>query len=206
MADIEYFYGANSAFAYLGAARLMDISQATGRRIIHRPVVLRDVVGAAYPQGFSGRSPAHYAYYFGREIERWAEFRGVTFKGGIPANHGNDTTLANSILIAASLRGDDVDRLAFVIMQAHWRDHADLADQDTLVALIKAAGIDPDALIEAAKTPETGAVLIANTKEAIERSVFGSPTYVVDGDMFYGQDRLELVERAIDKPFARVWS
>ncbi|MDE0808541.1 MAG: DsbA family protein, partial [Alphaproteobacteria bacterium] len=41
----------------------------------------------------------------------------------------------------------------------------------------------------------------ANTKEAIERSVFGSPTYVVDGDMFYGQDRLEMVERALSKPF-----
>lgn len=206
MAEIEYFYGANSAFAYLGAVRLMEIAQASGRRIIHRPVILREVVEAAYPQGFSGRSPAHYAYYFGREIERWAEFREVAFKGGIPTNHGNDTTLVNSILIAASAQGDDVDRLAFAIMQAHWRDHADLADQDTLAGVITAVGMDSDALIGAAQASDVGAVLVANTKEAIERSVFGSPTYVVDGDMFYGQDRLELVERAIERPFARVWS
>jgi 2-hydroxychromene-2-carboxylate isomerase len=46
----------------------------------------------------------------------------------------------------------------------------------------------------------------ANTEEAIRRAVFGSPTYVVDGDMFYGQDRLELVERALQRPFAATWS
>ena len=52
-----------------------------------------------------------------------------------------------------------------------------------------------------AETPEINAVYEANTDEAIERSVFGSPTYFVDGDMFYGQDHLELVERALERPY-----
>ncbi len=46
----------------------------------------------------------------------------------------------------------------------------------------------------------------ANTQEAIDRSLFGSPTYVVDGDVFYGQDRLEMMERALKRPYSREWS
>ncbi len=206
MAGIEYFYGANSAFAYLGAARLMQIARDTGRRIIHRPVNLGKVVGAAQLQGFAGRSPAHIAYYFGREIERWAEFRGAPLKGGIPSNHGNDSTLANAMLVVAADRDQMPDQLAFAFMQAHWNNHADLGDEATLRILTNGLGLDAGAMVGAARSDAAQAALAANTAEAIERSVFGSPTYFVDGDMFYGQDHLELVERAIDRPFARVWS
>ena len=62
-----------------------------------------------------------------------------------------------------------------------------------------------DGLLDAALAPETQAVYEANIKDAIHRSVFGSPTYFVDGDMFYGQDRLDLVERAPVTPFAGDW-
>lgn len=205
MSDIEYFYGANSAFAYLGAARLMEIAATGGRRIIHRPVDLGKVVAAAYPNGFSGRSAAHRAYYFGREIDRWAQYRNVPVKGGIPSNHGNGNVLANGLLIGAVMRGHNIDRLAHAMMQAHWRDHADLADRAILADLAGAAGLDGQRLMQAADTSEVKAVQDANTTEAIERSVFGSPTYVIDGDMFYGQDHLELVERALVRPFARNW-
>ena len=206
MADIEYFYGANSAFAYLGMARLLEIAQDTGRRIAHHPVRLGDVVGAAHPKGFSERSREHYAYYFGREIERWADHRGVAVKGGIPANHSNDSTLANAMLVVAASEDQKVDQLAFAFMQAHWRDHADLGDEATLRALATGLDLDADALVAAANGEAALATLAANTAEAIKRSVFGSPTYFIDGDMFYGQDRLELVERAISRPFAKVWS
>jgi 2-hydroxychromene-2-carboxylate isomerase len=202
---IEYFYSAHSAFAYLGSVRLMDIAKATGRQLFHKPMNLGEVVATAYPEGFRTRSAAHRAYYFGREIERWAEHRNVPFKGGVPANHGNDITLANSILIAGLLQEENVDQLAHAFMQAHWENHADLSDKQTLVSLIEGAGFDPASLIEAAKGTDVKEAYKSNTAEAIERSVFGSPTYFIDGDMFYGQDHLELVERALQKPFAKTW-
>lgn len=205
MQHIEYFYAAHSAFAYLGSVRLMEIAQASGRQLRHRPMNLDEVVGAAYPDGFRSRSAAHRAYYFGREIERWAEYRNVPFKGGVPSNHGNDITLANSVLIAGLKRGEKIDHLSHTFMQAHWKDHADLADKDTLASLIEGTGLDASSLIEAASGSDVKETYEANTAEAIERSVFGSPTYFVDGDMFYGQDRLELVERALEKPFAKIW-
>lgn len=206
MPDIEYFYSAHSAFAYLGAKRLSEVAAATNSRVVHKPIDLNLVLGAVHPNGFRGRSQAHLDYYFGREIERWAEYRNLPVKGGIPANHRNDTTLANTMLIASAELGNDVDGLAFAVMQAHWNEHADLADRATLAGLATSVGQAPDALFELAETAATKAIYAANTAEAIERSVFGSPTYFVADDMFYGQDHLDFVERAIDQPFARKWS
>ena len=103
------------------------------------------------------------------------------------------------------LQGVNVDRLAHCMLEAHWRDDADLADSATLTRLGKMAGVDPGPLLEGAPLPEVLGIYASNTEEAIARSVFGSPTYFVDGDMFYGQDHLEMVERALDQPFAGAW-
>lgn len=113
--------------------------------------------------------------------------------------------LASGILIAAAEGGMDVDRLSHGFLQGHWCDDADLSNVNTLTQIISAANLDSQALLDAARTPEIKAVFQRNTDEAIERSVFGSPTYFIDGDMFYGQDRLELVERGLQTPFAGTW-
>lgn len=205
MQEIEYFYAAHSAFAYLGSTRLMAIAAAAGRRIAHKPVDLRRVVAEAGAVPFGRRSRPHAAYFFGREIERWSEERGAPWMGRIPTHHAKDITLPNGMLIAAIARGIDVDRLAHALLEAHWRDDADLADRSSLVAIGQRAGIDPVPLLDAALSTEVQAIYQANTEEAIRRSVFGSPTYFVDGDMFYGQDRLEMLERALRTPYDGKW-
>jgi 2-hydroxychromene-2-carboxylate isomerase len=205
MQEIEYFYASHSAFAYLGSARFMAIAAAAGRRIAHKPVDLRRVVAEAGAVPFGRRSRPHAAYFFGREIERWSEERGAPWMGRIPTHHAKDITLPNGMLIAGLARGIDVDRLAHALLEAHWRDDADLADRSSLAAIGQRAGIDPVPLLDAALSTEVQAIYQANTEEAIRRSVFGSPTYFVDGDMFYGQDRLEMVERALRTPYAGKW-
>ena len=91
------------------------------------------------------------------------------------------------------------------MMEAHWREDADLADAGTVLRLGGEVGVNAGLLLAAAGSPEVRAICEANTAEAIERSVFGSPTYFVGGDMFYGQDHLALVERALDTPFSDHW-
>jgi 2-hydroxychromene-2-carboxylate isomerase len=205
MPEIEYFYSAHSAYAYLGSARFAEIARAANRRIAHKPVDLRKVVAVTGPGSTSRRAPERRSYFFGREIERWAEFRSAPVMQGFPTHHDNDITLPNGMLIAGFLQGINIDRLAHCLLEAHWRDDADLADSETLTRLGKTSGVDPAPLLEAALSPETQAVYARNTEEAINRSVFGSPTYFVDGDMFYGQDHLEMVERALQQPFAGRW-
>lgn len=202
MAEIEYFYAAHSAYAYLGSARFMAIAHAAGRTIAHRPYDLRRAIGAVGSQPFGQRSQAHLAYYFGREIERWSQERDAPIARTLPTHHANDITLPNCLLIAAQSQGGAIDGLAHALLEAHWRDDADLADPATLQSLADAAGFDGAALLAAAETPAVKAIYEANTDEAIARSVFGSPTYFVDGDMFYGQDRLEMVEKALRTPYA----
>lgn len=196
---IEYFYSAHSAYAYLGAWELQRIADAAGAQIIHRPFDFAPVLQAAGSTRIGTRSPAHIDYFFGREMVRWAEWRGLSMVRHRPTYHDNPLALANGMIIAA---GDGADDLSRAILQAHWRDDADHADGATLKRLAEGVGLDGAALLDTAGSDAIQAQHIANTDEAIRRSVFGSPTYFVGGDMFYGQDRLMMVERALARPFA----
>ena len=119
----------------------------------------------------------------------------------IPTHHFKDMTLPNCILIAAAEAGTNIDALAHAFLEAHWRDDADLTNLDTLTSAAQGTAYDLAPFVEAAHSDAVKAIYEGNTVEAIRRSVFGSPTYFVDGDMFYGQDRLELVERTLKQPF-----
>jgi len=162
---------------------------------------LRAVVPAAGSIPTTERTAKHRSYFFGREIQRWSEERGAPVVPGMPTYHHHDIGLPNRFLIAGIAAGLNMDRLAHVLLEAHWRYDADLADRETLKTLAEQVGYDGAALLNAADSAAVHTVYEINTKEAIERSVFGSPTYFVDGDMFYGQDRLEMVERALERPY-----
>jgi 2-hydroxychromene-2-carboxylate isomerase len=203
MKDIEYFYSAHSLYAYIGARRLMQIAAAHGCRIVHRPMDLREVVAKAGAVPFGKRTQAHKDYFFGREMERWAEERGVKMMSHFPRHHAKDITLPNCLLLAAIASDADIDALSYRLLEAHWVEDADLSDAQTLARLAGELGLDGEKLLALANSHKVLAQYEANTRAAVERSVFGSPTYFVDGDMFYGQDRLEMVERALTKPYAK---
>ncbi len=205
MAEIEYFYSAHSGYAYIGSARFIQIAEAGGHTIAHRPMDLRAVVAVTGPGPTNSLTPQRSAYFSRREIDRWAEARGIGILPHRPTHHDNDIALSNGMLIAGLQQGVDIGPLAHRMLEAHWRDDADLADRETLTRIGEEADVDPAPLLDAALSPEVQEIYDANSKEAIERSVFGSPTYFVGGDMFYGQDHLELVERALVKPFSGVW-
>jgi len=203
MKQIEYFYSAHSAYAYLGSARLMQICATHGTTLIHKPVNLSPVVEAVGGPPFAGRTQAHVDYFFGREIERWAEWRGVPIVNFRPTYHDAPYTLASGMILALGSSGPETDQFAHAVLQAHWRDDADLSDPKVLSALARQQNLDPEPLMDKAMSEPIQSQFRANTDEAIAISVFGSPAYVLDGDMFYGQDRLELLERAISQPFAK---
>ena len=205
MQTIEYFYSSHSAYAYFGSAHFMAIAAAAGRRIVHKPVDLYRVMKACGSTSFKERSLAHRNYFFNREMDRWVQYRGVRHLGHRPTNHHHSPDLANCMLIAAEQAGSNIDRLAHRMLEGHWAENADLADAATLATLALEVGEDGEALLNAARGQAALDAYDANTQEAIAHNVFGSPTYFVDGDMFYGQDRLELVERALQEPFSSTW-
>ncbi len=194
---IEYFYSAHSAYAYLGANELARIAADSGWQVRHRPFDFLPVIAAAGARSFPERSQAHIDYFFGRELIRWAQWRGLPMIRHRPTHHDNPLARANGMIIASP----DPEALGFAILQAHWRDDADIDDAGTLERLAEDVGQDGPALLAAAASAPVQAIHNANTQEAIARSVFGSPTYFVRGDMFYGQDRLDMVARAIARQF-----
>ncbi len=195
--QIEYFYSAHSAFAYLGSQTLMKIAADAGAVIVHRPMDLRRVVASAKGPTFTKYSDEHMAYFFGVEIRRWAAYRNAPVTDHYPTHHDNEIETSNCLLIAALDEGKAVDPLAHQLLQAHWRDDADLAETETLIRLANEVGFDGRALLNAARSESVREIYQRNTEEAIERSVFGAPTYFVDGEMFYGQDRLDFVAQAL---------
>jgi 2-hydroxychromene-2-carboxylate isomerase len=196
---IEYFYSAHSAFAYLGACELARIAKDAGWQVLHRPFDFAPVVTAAGGKAIGGRTSAHINYFFGREMVRWAQWRDLPMIRHRPTYHDNPLALANGMIIAS---GANADVLSQAILQAHWRDDADIADTVAMTALADQIGLDGAALVTSAQSADIQSQHQANTDEAIARGIFGSPTYFVEGDMFYGQDRLHMVERALQTPFA----
>lgn len=197
---IEYFYSTRSVFAYLGAARLTALARRFGRRVAHKPINLAVVLAGTGGTQFAERPAARRAYFFGREIVRWGEALDIPVLVD-PVHHVGDRAPPSGFVIAAQRLGADVDALSAAILTALWRDDRDIGDLDVLAAIAREVGLDPAPLRAMALSADVQAEFAANDAEAIRRDVFGSPTYIVDGDPFYGQDRLDHVERAMIKPF-----
>ena len=201
MAIIEYFVYKRQVYAYLGASTFSAITSSSDHIIIHKPYNLPEAIKGIGSTNIGDRTEAHLDYFFRREIERWSEYREVPIKTFLPTHHFNSLVPSSAMIIAGIELGLEIDTLAHAMMKFHWLYDADLADKETLKTIANSIGIDPMPLLALSETEDILKAFKANTIEAIDRSIFGSPTYIVDGDMFYGQDRLELVERALTKPF-----
>lgn len=201
MKTIDYFYSTRSIYAHFGAQRIVDLAHRFGRRLMHRPVDLSRVVPAAGSMPFDKRSTAHKAYQFGREIERWSEYLGIPALVD-PVHHFGDRKLSAGVILAAQAAGVDVDRLHIDMLAALWRDDRDLSSAEVLASLLSGIGADAKAILDAAHSADVQAAFDQCTELAIAKGVPGSPTYIVDGELFYGQDRLMMVERALERPFA----
>lgn len=199
--EIEYFYSSHSAYAYIGAQRLMEIAAEFDCKVIHRPFELSPTVEKSGAPPFKGRSQAHVDYYFGREIERWAAYRGAPIINYRPTHHDQPLALSSGMLIAAGLASEDQNALSHAILKAHWANDIDLTDEAALSRAAHSIGVDPAPLLARALSDEVSQIYAANTKDAIARNVFGSPTYFLDRDMYYGQDHLDLMAHAMKTPF-----
>ncbi len=202
MREILYVYSAHSAYAYLGSRELYRIAAVHDATVIHRPILLSPVVEQQGSLPFAARTQAHVDYFFGREIERWSEFRDVPILHHRPTHHDADYSLASGMILTLGESGPAVDDMAHRLLEAHWRDDADLSNRETLLKLAADAGHGARALLIKAGSATVQSRLEANNDWAIANSIFGSPTYIVDGDPFYGQDHLAMVERALQQPFA----
>lgn len=195
MNTVTHYYSLLSPWVYLGWPDLVRITTQHGARLQHAPVRLPEVFAANGGVPGSRKSAAKQRYRR-MELERWAEFRGVTLHPE-PSHHPFDDALASALVVAAEREGDHGHRLAYAMMRKLWKDDADLADAGTLRGIVADEGLDADTLFAAAEAPEVARRLDENTRAAVDHGVFGVPTYAVGGEIFWGQDRLDFVERKV---------
>lgn len=195
-AEIDYFYSVRSSFTYLGHQEIVQLARKFGRRLVHKPILLNTVVPATGGIPFQDRHPARVAQATD-DMLRWGAHRGIPILAH-PSHHYGPMdypagTMAAAIL--ADLPQNDLDQLAFALVEALWRYDRDIGKQEVVAEICREHGLDGDSLTAAAVGPEAKELIRANNQEAIERGVIGAPTYIVDDEMFYGQDRLNFVAR-----------
>ncbi len=201
MKTIDYYYSTRSNFTLLGAYRINALASKYKRRILHRPILLSETMKPLMATPFDLR-PAILRNYAMRDALRTADHLGIPLLRE-PVHHLGPVELPSGIVIAAQTaiaRGEkgNVDTLSLKVLEALWLHDRDIADEKVVAELVELSGFDDaGALIEEAMSASTQAELMRNCTEAIIRGVIGAPTYFVDEEPFYGQDRLDYVERAL---------
>ncbi|MBV1707266.1 MAG: 2-hydroxychromene-2-carboxylate isomerase [Hyphomicrobiales bacterium] len=193
--NIDYYFSMTSPWAYLGHQKFVDMARRHGLRIIYHPVNLGMVFPETGGLPLAKRHPARQAYRL-VELQRWREKRGVELQLK-PKYFPMNPTLADCCVAALGAAGGDVPGFMARLFAATFAHERDGADAATLTGLLNETGADGPALVAVAGSAPALAAYEAASRAAVALGIFGSPTYVRDGELFWGQDRLELLEDAI---------
>ncbi len=191
---VDYYHSLNSPWSYLGHERLLTIAARHGAEVRIHPV---DFLGTIFPATggvpVPKRPPPRQAYRL-QELKRWRAYLDVPLNLK-PAYWPADERFAAAIEIAIRENGGDACAFAGAVMRAVWAEDRDMADETTVVDIARSVGVDADALRP--RVDDCLGIRERESQQAIERNVFGAPTYIIGDQVLWGQDRLDFVDRAL---------
>ena len=185
---IEFFFDPASTYSYLAATQIEAFAKAHGAVVQWKPFLLGkafEATGNKMPAAI----PAKAKYLFW-DAKMWAKQYKVPF--AFPKIFPLNSVLASRACIAAEQAGKGVP-FALALLKAYWVEGQDLSQPAAVAAVATGLGLDAAALLAATGAQPVKDLLRANTEDAIARGVFGAPTFFVDGQMFWGNDRLPLM-------------
>jgi 2-hydroxychromene-2-carboxylate isomerase len=192
---IDYWFTLASPWAFLGHRVFLDMAKQHGVTVRHRPVDVGEVFPHTGGLPLSKRHPARQRYRI-LELQRWREARGIPLKIH-PKHYPFPVATANRTILAVAQSGADPGRYTQRAFEGIWTRDEDLSQDAALVALMNECGHDGTAMLASAKSDALGALYAGYVQEAVSTDVIGSPCYVLDGEVFWGQDRLALLESAL---------
>ena len=194
---IDYYFATISPYAYLGHDRFVAIAQKHGATVAVKPINIGEVFPVSGGLPLSKRAPQRQAYRL-VELARWSQYlnKPMTIQPRFFPVNGD--LAAYWILAASELGSTQALALAGAVGRAIWEQDRNIADAATMQAIALECGL-PAALAARAQAPEIAEKYAALTREAIARGVFGAPTYVVEDELFWGQDRLDFLDRKMAK-------
>ena len=193
--QVDYYFSFQSPWAYIGHQLFRDVANTYGLKVNYKPVVLVDLFSETGGLPLMKRHPVRQRYRM-VELQRWRDKRGLKFHLQ-PANWPFNARLADGVVIAAIEAGHDPEAFLRRGFAAVWEDQFNLADAATVAKLADESGLPGKQLVERSGTEEISAAYEKNRQDALAADVFGSPVYVLDGEVFWGQDRIELLADAL---------
>jgi len=194
MADLEFLFDFGSPNAYLARRALQQMQERHDISVSYTPILLGGVfksTGNQAPWLAFGDIP-HKMTYMQAEIQRFIRRHGLTqfqFNPNFPIN----TLTLMRAAIAAQEEGV-FDAYLETGMRAMWEDGVNMGDPETFAATLNAAGLDGDGLLSASQTPAIKKALMENTSDAVERGVFGIPSFFWKGELYFGKETLREIE------------
>ena len=201
---INYYYSVLSDWAYFGGERLESLALRYEATLHYKPTRLSEIYARTGGVLLQKRSQQRQDYRV-TELSRWSKHLGIPIEL-FPKHYPADDKLASCAIIAAASSHQSPGRLSNAILRAIWVENRNIASRETLKQIAYGIGLNGDRLLEAADLPETIQQWAANTDEAVATGVFGSPFYLCEGHLFWGQDRLFLLEEVLQgkvKPLAK---
>jgi 2-hydroxychromene-2-carboxylate isomerase len=194
---IDYYLSLNSPWTYIGSGPFAEIARRHGATVNVKPAKFGPIFEQTGGLPLPKRSPQRQAYRL-MELRRWREVRGLPLNVE-PKYFPSDDAAATRLVIAAKLQGKDAHKLSLELGRAIWEREESLADPAVMASAAQRAGLDAAALRSASPSDaELDALYEQYTQDALKAGVFGAPSYVLpSGEIFWGQDRLELLDRAL---------
>lgn len=186
---IEFFWDPASTYSYLAATQIEALATRCGATVNWRPFLLGKVFEATGNQ-MPAALPAKGKYLF-RDASLWARYYRVPFN--MPKLFPLNSVLASRASLAAAQAGKGVE-FSLALLKAYWADGQDPSRPEVVAAIAAGVGLDGAALVAATQDPAIKDALRVNTEEAVKRGAFGAPTFYVGDQMFWGNDRLNLLE------------
>lgn len=197
LARLEFFFDCSSPWTYLAFQRVQPLAAETGAELVWRPILVGGVFNAVNGSVYEQRAnpvPAK-ARYYAKDLRDWARHVGVRI--GTPKPFPVNSVKAMRGCFVAEEHGR-LPEYARAVFEAYWGEERDISADAELAAVAETVGLPRDELFAKIAAPEYKQKLRANTDELIARGGFGSPTLFVGGnDMYFGNDRLELVREAL---------
>jgi len=194
---IDYYASLNSPWTHLGAARIEAMAAAHDATIRIYPVDFGEIFANSGGLPLPRRSPQRQAYRL-RELARWRDHLGIPIHIQ-PKHFPSSEALSSGCVIALreTVGDQPAIKLAHAVLRAVWQRELNPSDPATMGTLIKECGLDPEAILKLGAEARWAERRVSDTKAALERGVFGAPSYVIGDEIFWGQDRLEFVERRL---------
>lgn len=193
--SIDYYYSLVSPWVFLGHPQFLAMVGRTGASVTYRPITVAEIFPKTGGLPLAKRPPERRAYRM-LELKRWSRHLGVKMNYE-PKFFPADDRPAMNFITAAIASGADVSALSYRLMQGVWQNQENIADWDQLQAYGDAAGLDGAGLVKSAQSDEIAAQSQANCDAALTAGCFGVPWYSYNGEGFWGQDRIALLEEAM---------